>query len=813
MTAELPNRPNPSALKGAGETRILATQGVLYWERAWPAILPIFGIAAILIIFSLFDIWRLTPGWLHAGVLALAALAAGFSLWKDRAAFLVPSRRAAQTRLEEDSLLAHAPLQSLDDAPSDPNMADNPLWRAHLATSAERARAARLSRPRETVTARDPIGVRFILSGLLAIALIAGGDDWRTRMAGLFTPSSSGGSVMLADLWIEPPQYTGRAPVYLLQAGDNKSGLRDQINAPHGSRVIAQINGRGRKTLSYVGDDSRNRAQFEKDGKAARGEIALTQSGLLELKLGSQTARWPIGIVPDASPLVAYGNEPTANDQGQLELSYIAQDDYAIATARLEMRLDPDQERPLDAPPLDAEVLSEIRIVDLEGAAGISGERALALDLQADPWAGLTVLAKVVVTDGAGQSGETEEVAASLPTRTFFNPLARTVVEQRQTLAVAAENWRRAGRSLDAITTAPEFFFDRSTDYLLLRTAFWRVMRQDGEGFDDAVEKFWPLALQLEDEALELARQRLEAAQEALREAIERGASDEEITRLTEELRQAMNNYLAALAASGQRQAQQGGGGQSQQIDQSNLDEMLNSIRDLAQSGAGNAARQMLSDLENILNNLRLSQSSGQGGSGQGQGSPSNSGPSGKAGDIIGQQRELADEAFERGQNGSGEAGENGDDLAEREEGLGGELDELIEELQGGGADPNGEAARSLGQARNNMREAEQALRNGDFDTAASAMERAIGNIREGAEGLAREEMREAKEGQENGRGAGTDPLGRPVGEAYGQGVDVPGESEAARSRAIIEDLRERLGEPGREEDEIDYLERLLERF
>lgn len=812
MTTELTHHPKTTALKSAGETRIFWARCVLYWEQAWPAMLPILGIAAILSIFSLFDIWRFIPGRFHAGVLALAAITALLSLWRDRKSFLFPSRRAAQTRLEDDSRLVHAPLQSLDDTPADPAMAHNPLWQAHLEASAERARTVRFNRPRETTTARDPIGIRFILAGLLAVALIEGGSDWKNRMAGLFSPSTAGGAVALADLWIEPPAYTGRAPIYLMRAGEEKSGLLAQVNAPQGSRVIAQINGRGRKTLDYAGDVVRLRAEFEKDGNAARGEIELTESGLLELKLASRSVRWPIGIVPDAAPLVSYGTEPAANDQGQLELSYIAQDDYAIATARLEMRLDPAQERPLDAPPFDEEALGQTRIVNLEGAAGGSGERGLALDLQADPWAGLTVLAKVVVTDGAGQSGTTKEVAATLPTRTFFNPLARSVVEQRQTLAVAAENWHRAGRSFDAITMAPEVFFDRSTDYLLLRTAFWRVMRQDGEGFDDAVEKFWPLALQFEDEALELARQRLEAAEEALREAIERGASDEEIARLTEELRQAMNDYLAALAASGQQQAQQGGG-QSQQIDQSSLDEMLDSIRDLAQSGAGNAARQMLSDLENILNNLRFSQNGGQGGSGQGQGSPGESGPSGQAGDIIGRQRELADEAFERGQNGSGEPGENADDLAGREGELGSDLDDLIDELQGGEADPNGDAARAMGRARNNMRDAEQALRNGDFDAAASAMERAIASMREGAEGLAREEMRAAQEGQEQGRGAGTDPLGRPAGEAYGRGVDVPGESEAARSRAIIEELRERLGEPGRTEEEIDYLERLLERF
>ncbi|MCA9515462.1 MAG: DUF4175 family protein, partial [Myxococcales bacterium] len=43
------------------------------------------------------------------------------------------------------------------------------------------------------------------------------------------------------------------------------------------------------------------------------------------------------------------------------------------------------------------------------------------------------------------------------------------------------------------------------------------------------------------------------------------------------------------------------------------LDQMLDSINNLAQSGARSAARQALSDLENLLNNLRMS-SRGAGG-------------------------------------------------------------------------------------------------------------------------------------------------------------------------------------------------------
>ena len=817
--AASPNAQQPRRKKRApGRAAVATTRIVLFWERFWPAILPALAIPFVFIAFSLFDIWRLTPVWLHWTALGLGGLALVAMLARDLSPLRIPSRRAALARLEEDGRVAHAPLQALDDAPFGQSETDAALWRAHMKKSAERAKAARLAGVRATADARDPYAFRFTALGVFAVALIAAGEDWRERLAAGLSPSGTASGALVADLWIEPPAYTGKAPIYLLRAGETGPAMADQVDAPEGAVVVAQVNGRGRLRLDYATQADNMRAAFERNGAAARGEIALAESGLLRLRLGGREARWPIGVSADRTPSVSFIEEPSQTDDARLEFTVVVNDDYGIASAHLALRLNPDQIRPLDAPDFDAGALGEVRMVPLDGAAGAPGERLFALDLQSDPWAGLDVLAKVIVADGAGQTGETPEVSATLPERRFFNPLAKAVIEQRQTLAVAAEDWRRAGRSFDALTLAPEVFFEDTTDYLLLRTAFWRVMRQDGEGFDDAVEKFWPLALQLEDEALELARQRLEAAQEALRQALERDASDAEVERLVEELREAMNNYLQALAQSGQ--PMQGGPQQNaQQLGQSDLDEMLNAIRDLAQSGAANAARQMLSDLENLLNNLRLTQGGGGGGM-PGQGGEGDGGPAGQAGEMIGRQRELADRSFERGQN-PGEGGEEGSGegagaLADEESALADDLNALLGALQGDpGADPNGAAARALGQALSEMREAEEALRNENFDAATSAMERAIAGLRDGAEELAREQMRQAQQGREGEgeRGGLTDPLGRPAGRADGGGVDVPEETEAGRTRAVIEELRRRLGEQGRNEEEIDYLERLLERF
>ncbi len=805
-------RPKRKRLPGAAT--LAFARAVLFWERLWPAVLPALAIPAAFVIASLSGFWNLIPAWLHWAL--LLAGAAGFLALalKDLRRLRAPTRREAQARLEADGGVDHAALQALDDTPSGGGDAASPLWRAHLADMRKRARQARLKYIRASAEQRDPWGLRFIALGLFAISLVAGGANPGERLAIGLRPSGAAHGGLVADLWIDPPAYARKAPVYLLRAGEDAPQDAAQVNVPEGSVLTAQINGRGRIRLLFETPQDTLRPAIERNGAAARTRMSLLESGLLELSLAGEKARWPIGVIADTAPKAAFVSPPARTDDARLAFTVAIEDDYNVATSALILKLSPDQERPLDAPVIDDAALGAARTVPLEGVSGADGERSVALDLQADPWAGLKVLAKIVVRDGAGQTGETETVTTTLPARTFYNPVAKAVIEQRQNLAVAATQWPRAARAFDAMTLAPEIFYEeKPKDFLLLRAAFWRVMRQNGDSFEDAVEKFWPLALQLEDEALELARQRLEAAEEVLRQALERGASDDEINRLVEELRQAMSDYLNALAQSGQSPGE-GAPNDAQQIDRADLDEMLDSIRDLSQQGAANAARQMLSDLQNLLNNLQLSQGAGRGGSGQGQADNSaQGGAAGQAGEIIGRQRELADETFNRGRDPEA----SGDDLARREGGLGGDLDVLMDALAADpGLDPEGDAGRALSRARSAMREAEGALEAEQFGMASDAMERAIRNLRDGAETLAREQMRQAQQdGQDTeGRsGPETDPLGRPSGEALGEGVDLPGESEAGRTRAVIEELRRRLGEPGREAEEKDYLERLLERF
>ena len=82
-------------------------------------------------------------------------------------------------------------------------------------------------------------------------------------------------------------------------------------------------------------------------------------------------------------------------------------------------------------------------------------------------------------------------------------------------------------------------------------------------------------------------------------EALENGASEEEIARLMDELRNAMQEFLREFAERSmqdpnfaQQQSPQTQDGQS--VDQQSLDEMLDRMEELAQQGAREQAMQML---------------------------------------------------------------------------------------------------------------------------------------------------------------------------------------------------------------------------
>src|SRR3546814_1750070 len=100
------------------------------------------------------------------------------------------------------------------------------------------------------------------------------------------------------------------------------------------------------------------------------------------------------------------------------------------------------------------------------------------------------------------------------------------------------------------------FFFKQKTAYEM-RISDWSsdVCSSDlAKAIDEVQELLWEGALRIEEGGLAIAERDLREAQEALMEALERDAPDEEIERLMEELQQALNTFLDELVKQMQEQ-------------------------------------------------------------------------------------------------------------------------------------------------------------------------------------------------------------------------------------------------------------------
>jgi hypothetical protein len=123
------------------------------------------------------------------------------------------------------------------------------------------------------------------------------------------------------------------------------------------------------------------------------------------------------------------------------------------------------------------------------------------------------------------------------------------------------------------------------------------------------------------------------------------------------------------------------------------------------------------------------------------------------------------------------------------------------------------DAQQAMGQSRDD-------LAGSQFGSAGQNEQRALDQLRDSAQQLAQNMMQQqaGQQGEgEQARGEQQfDPLGRPLdeqGSMAGGNVRIPDQSDLARAREILEELRRRAGEANRAQQELDYIDRLLNLF
>ncbi|MGF3023213.1 TIGR02302 family protein [Methylobacterium aquaticum] len=847
----------------AGLDRLVMRAGrVTLWEQAWPVLWRGLAVVLAFLAVSWLGLWLdAGPAWRMAGValFALALVAALLPLVRLRPI----ARTQALARIDRDAGLAHRPARTLEDtlALGQDDPGTRALWALHRSRAAATLARLRVSGPRPGMARRDPFALRAgAILAAVAAAFVAGPEAGeRLRAAFDWRGPPPAAPSFRVDGWIDPPLYTRMPPliVTLAEAGQR---LRAPVNATLVVRIAGASDatvtpGAGLKALPATAPARPDLREERFTLTGGTAEVAV-QTGF------ASTHRLTIETIPDRPPEIAFAGPPETNGRGTFTLAYRAKDDYGLASA--EGVVEPQAKgRSLVPPP-------RLSLSLPADAQGTSDTRTL-IDLTDSPWAGAKVLLTLVAKDEAGQEGRSAPLAVTLPGRFFTKPLARSLAEERRRLVLDPDGSRaRVETSLDALLIAPERFTPQWGVFLGLREAVQRLRAaRTDEALVEVADLLWTMALQIEEGDLSDAEKALRAAQDRLKDAMERGASDQEIAKLTEELRQAMDRFLKEFAQR-QQQNPQNPGQPNQQADRTvtpdDLAKMVDQMQEAMKRGDVAEAQRLLDQLRGILENLQTAQPNSR------MSDPTAREMNRQMQDLEAMAREqqgLRDETFRQGQERRfgnrgqpqqpGQQGQRpqGQQRGQRGEPQGQDGQQPGQRGQQGGQPPGGlgdrqqalrqrledlqrrmkelgmQGEQGLSDAEQAMREAENAIGQGQDGSAVDAQGRALEGLQRGAQGMAQQmqQMGQEGEGQQTADGQqgqgnpnqpgrqgarNNDPLGRPTrNRDFSDGrVRVPTaeESGVERARRILEELRRKLGDPSRPTEELDYFERLLRR-
>jgi uncharacterized protein (TIGR02302 family) len=800
----------PLVGKDKAERMIAAARGVVWWERVWPALWPGLGLLGLYAVLALSGVFAIIPAVLHLVILAILFSVAGYFFWRDLSLVRQPSWDDGARRVERDSHLANRPLSEGGDtiAAGEGDALSEGLWRLHIARLLASAKSLRLAPPKSYVAARDPYYLRYALLAALVLGFAWAGTDSAERLsAGLSPNLSSGADRAVLNAWLTPPSYTGLPP-QSLTVGVRADSV---IHAPIGSVLTLRLRGSDGKPWLRLAPAARGqKPAFEAVGGDYEARATLSANSHVSVRLGMHSyADWKIDLIPDLAPNVSFVENPSATVQQAVKFAYRASDDYGVV--KMQARIVPDD----PAAGANAEPL----MVDLPVPAGSGVPEMAYRDLTPHPYSGLRVKITLIATDGAGQTGISQPATMVLPQRIFTKPLAQALVEQRRNLAVAGIPAVPPVReAVDALTVAPDKFYkDDYGTYLSLRALVAELGNvREKDDVNRAMAFLWDIALGIEEGDLSLAAEQLRDAQQQLMQALEKGASDEEIQALMQKMKQALANYLQAMAQSGQS-PKGPPPADAKQVTEQDLQDMLAAIQDLSRTGARDQARQLLSQLNEMLENLRNGRTA-QGDQNSAQQKATNEALQNLS-DLMAQQRDLLDKTFRAQQGpqgkGQGAQGQSGmphqadqAQLSKEQRELREKLDNLLSALaQNAIAAPKG-----LGSASSAMGQSTDDLDKGSLDQSAQDQQEALKSMSQGAQALAQSQM--AGTGNSGTTDSETDPLGRSSGATgFGGAVKLPEQSQLARAREILNELRRRAAERSRPQQELDYLDRLLKRF
>jgi uncharacterized protein (TIGR02302 family) len=721
------------------------------------------------------------------------------------------------------------------------------IWRLHQQRAHDALDRLRVKGPAPNIAAHDRFALRSAVVLALFVAVIGGWGDIGNRISRGVLPMFDGGASRVAvKLWITPPAYTNRSPIYLETPAPESTPELEALDIPAGSKALAVVTGASRSASFRMDDDSKPLEKLADETQ--RGEIDLKPMKRLEIRQGGRAvAGYDVNWIPDKPPTISTPGPPTEAPRWRLRIDYRASDDYGIESVTAHVVKADKTGEPFDFP------------VALPAGAGKTFVHASLHDLASHPWAGQKVFVQLTAQDQAGQKTSTAPMEVTLPERVFVHPVAKELAKWRKAIAAAPEeNAKPALETVTKILQTPQSFNGEPLVALTLSTAKYRLQYEPAADAANTVpDLLWHAAVRIEDGNIVSAEQRLAEAEKALRDALERGASPEEINRLVDELKQAVADYTKAVAEKNQDQQNGFQNANTQKAD--DIAAKAEEMRQMSEMGAQDAAKKALQELQEQLQSLRNGD--------QGNGDKNN--PDIKKTqdmmkemrDLTKQQSDLMNDSFDQAkkqeqrdkeqrdrlmaehakgmqmpQRGSKNSGQSEQEKAEeaaakantqasraaadKQEALRKQLNDLSKKME----QMTGQKTEGMNEANEAMEDARDNLNAGAWKEGADGQSKALSKMQQTIS-QAQEQL--MKSLFDKGLGAAIElpgagqmifsPLGARDGRRNGEHVDVPTgpdtQGMAQRVRVIMEEIRARAADRTRPEAEQDYLRRLMKQF
>ncbi len=586
-------------------SRELQAVAVLLWERMLAAFWRLLAWIAAFMGLWLLDLPILTQQPFDTVLLVLFGLGVFWFLIAAYKDFRFPKKIEVRRRLEEDSRLLHRPLASMDDNLANPQKETTKrLWGLRDSRLEELLENLRPPLPRPQLPARDPYALRYLAIFILLAGVIVAGPRAPSRLAEKFRINLPSVEKEEKDerviIRINPPEYTGLGETLVREFAE----LREPVTIVEGSNIkIRAVGGLGVPKLN-IGDMS---LPFKSAGEGVYilNTPAFPGENLKISQMFLTIAELPFIYKTDTPPEISMEEDASILGDGKIKIPLRLKDDFGVRNLRVTLNLDEDVS---EAAPVIGKTVQENRLVMTPG--GKEMQISPVYDFTSHTWAGLPVKLTFEAIDSKGQTSRYTAPSTVLPERQFKNPVSQVLIELRRQLAWTPESSiPDVAMALENLLMAPGIFEEDYVAFLSIRTAASRLeYAPRRESVEAIIALLWDIAVRLDGGSLSLARRDLADTQQALEEALsDPEATEEEIARLMQDLRQALAGYMYQLA---REMAEKGeipvldAKDLAGTMDTQTLSAVLDKLQSMAMSGERLDAQERLSQIRRMTDAL-----------------------------------------------------------------------------------------------------------------------------------------------------------------------------------------------------------------